>query len=81
MKGVKRFNIPTRSVPEERAMVVSVYTISNRCEIITRNLNSHSIRDCCVWLGMCCSCSEHVSQIKKKVTDWYILVHQHVYQF
>ena len=23
----------------------------------------------------------HISQIKKKVTDWYILVHQHVYQF
>jgi hypothetical protein len=82
MKGVKRFNIPNCSVPERRALVVSVYMISNHCEIITYYLNSHSIRDCCIWIGMCCSCSEHTfCSLKKKVTDWYILVHQHVYKF
>jgi len=60
MKGVKRFNIPTYSVPERRAVVVSVYMISNHCELTTHYLNSHSIRDCHVWLDMCCSCSEHM---------------------
>jgi hypothetical protein len=44
-------------------------------------MNSHNLKDCCVWLGMCCSCSAPSFADKKKVTEWYIIVNQHMYQF